>query len=123
MRRWPKLGYVLVNSRVYSQATPSRYGFCGRDGALCRDASRGPWQEIQDAAEEAYDRSAACRFTSFVGYEWSGMPDGDNIHRNVIFRSEKAQALPSNYIETPTAEGLWQALRRECKEHRSERCE
>jgi hypothetical protein len=116
MRRWPKLGYVLVNSRVYSQAAPSRYGFCGPDGALCRDAARGPWQEIQDAAEEAYDRSAACRFTSFVGYEWTGMPDGDNIHRNVIFRSEKAQALPTNYVDTPTAEGLWQALLRECSE-------
>jgi hypothetical protein len=114
VRHWPRLGYVLVNARVYSQTQPRRYGFCGPDGSLCREAARGPWREIQAAAEEAQDRSAACRFTSFVGYEWSGMPDGDNIHRNVIFRNERAQALPTSYIDTPTAEGLWDALDREC---------
>ncbi|HEX5065521.1 MAG TPA: DUF3604 domain-containing protein, partial [Myxococcota bacterium] len=114
VRRWPRLGYVLVNARVFSQLEPERYGFCGEDGAGCRAAAAGPWREIQDAAAEAQDTSDACRFTSFVAYEWSGMPGGDNIHRNVIFRNARAQELPTSYIETPTAEGLWDALEREC---------
>jgi len=114
MRRWPLLGYVLVNARVFSQLEPERYGFCGEDGRACREAAGAPWREMQDAAAEAQDTSAACRFTSFVGYEWSGMPGGDNIHRNVVFRNARVQELPTSYLETPTAEGLWDALEREC---------
>ena len=114
VRRWPRLGYVLVNARVYSQLAPARYRFCGEGGRDCREAAAGPWREIQDAAEEAQDHSDACRFTTFVGYEWTGMPGGNNIHRNVIFRNERTQRLPTNYIDTPTAEGLWDALEREC---------
>jgi hypothetical protein len=116
VRRFPKLGYALVNGHVYSSEHPARYSFCGKDGALCIDAGRGPWREIQDAAESAYDRSAACAFTSFVGYEWTGMPGGDNVHRNVVFRNATAQDYPTTYIETPTQEGLWAALERDCLE-------
>jgi Protein of unknown function (DUF3604) len=114
VRRFPKLGYTLVNGYVYSSEHPARYSFCGPEGVACREAGRGPWREIQDAAEAYYDRSAACRFTTFVGYEWTGMPSGDNLHRNVIFRNAVAQAYPTTYIETPTPEGLWRALEAEC---------
>jgi hypothetical protein len=116
VRRFPKLGYALVNGHVYSSEEPSRYSFCGEEGSACLDAGGGPWQEIQAAAEAHYDRSAACGFTTFVGYEWTGMPGGDNIHRNVVFRNATAQAYPTTYIETPTQEGLWQDLEQECLE-------
>jgi hypothetical protein len=112
----PRLGYIAVNSRIYQAIGMSRYSMCGEDGAHCRAMARGPWQEIVDAAEDAYDRSDRCRFTSFIGYEWTGMPAGQNLHRNVIFRNEHHQAVPTNYIETPTAEGLWSALEGECLE-------
>jgi hypothetical protein len=114
LRRWPKLTYITQNGRIFGMERPRRFRFCGEDGALCREAARTPWQQTQRAAEEAYDRSAACRFTSFVGYEWTGMPGGDNAHRNVVFRNDRVQALPTSYIDTPTAEGLWRALEREC---------
>ncbi len=114
MRRFPKLGYGLVNGHVYSSERPERYSFCGPDGGVCLSAGQRPWQEIQDAAERHYDRSDACGFTTFVAYEWTGMPGGYNIHRNVIFRNEKAQEYPTTYIETPTQEGLWSALAQEC---------
>lgn len=116
VRRWPRLGYAMVNGHVYSHTPPRRYGFCGEDGRHCREAASGPWRAIQDAAEEFYDRSSTCRFTTFVGYEWTGMPGGDNIHRNILFRNEVVQTTPTNYIETPTAEGLWRALLDECIE-------
>ncbi len=114
VRRFPRLGYTLVNGAIYSSEEPTRYSFCGADGAVCREAGRGPWREIQDAAEAYYDRSDACRLTTFVGYEWTGMPAGDNLHRNVIFRNAVAQTYPTTYIETPTPEGLWHALESEC---------
>ncbi len=116
VRRYPKLGYILVNGHVYSAETPSRYSFCGPDGRMCLEAGRGPWTETQAAAAEFNDASEACAFTTFVGYEWTGMPGGQNIHRNVIFASESAQDYPTTYIETPTQEGLWQALIDECIE-------
>ncbi len=114
-RRWPLLAYVLVNSAILNQRDPRRYSFCGEDGARCREAARGPWREIQATAEAAYDRSAACRFTSFVGYEWSGNPGSSMIHRNVIFRNERAQELPTSYVEVGSAQGLWERLHAECR--------
>lgn len=116
VRRLPGLGYVLVNGTVLSRQPPERLGFCGSGGGRCLEAARGPWREIREAAEEFYDRSAACRFTTFVAYEWSSMPDGRNLHRNVIFRSEAVPELPTSALETPTPEGLWEALRRGCLE-------
>ena len=114
LRRWPMLTYSTQNGRIFAAEEPRRFSFCGEDGALCREAARTPWSETQRAAEEAYDRSAACRFTSFVGYEWTGMPRGDNTHRNVVFRNERVQDLPTNYLDTPSEEGLWASLEREC---------
>ena len=116
VRHFPGLGYVLVNGHVYASESPRRYSFCGEGGRQCLEAARGPWRETRRAAEAHYDRSAACRFTTFVGYEWTGMPGGRNLHRNVVFRNDVAQEAPTTYIETPTPEGLWQALERECLE-------
>jgi len=116
MRTFPALGYALINGHTYSSESPSRYSFCGKDGRHCLEAATGPWRITQEAAEAHYDRSAACAFTTFVGYEWTGMPGGSNIHRNIVFKSELAQNFPTTYIETPTAEGLWASLENECLE-------
>jgi hypothetical protein len=116
VRRFPALGYALINGHTYSSEQPSRYSFCGENGEHCLAVARHPWEDTQAAAEAHYDRSASCGFTSFVGYEWTGMPGGNNIHRNVIFESEVAQDFPTTYIETPTAEGLWRSLMDECIE-------
>jgi hypothetical protein len=116
MRRFPALGYTLINGNTYSSESPTRYSFCGEGGAHCLDVARHPWEDTRAAAEAHYDRSATCGFTTFVGYEWTGMPAGNNIHRNVIFESEIAQDFPTTYIETPTAEGLWRSLVDECLE-------
>ena len=64
-RKFPKLGYMAVNSRVYFSVGEPRYSFCGDDGSRCTDAAKGPWQEIVEAAERHYDRTSACSFTSF----------------------------------------------------------
>lgn len=116
VRRWPWLAYILVNGSMLDSATPQRFGFCGENGVLCRETAGKPWQEIQDAAERHYDRSAACRFTTFVGYEWSGNPDSNMIHRNVLFRNTVAPAQPANFIDDRTGQRLWQRLKAECLE-------
>ncbi len=113
-RRWPLLAYFVVNSRTFNVANPMRYSFCGENGQLCRDAAAAPWKMIQDAADAADDPSPMCRFTSFVGYEWSGGPESKMIHRNVIFRNRVVPDHPVGYIDEPTVKGLWSSLRKNC---------
>lgn len=114
-RRFPALGYGLINS-LFAAVPPRRFAFCGEDGARCRAQARAPWLDIQRAAEEAYDRSAACSFTSFVGYEWTAMPYGYNLHRNVVFRNDRVPERPASAIDHPTPEALWTALDEGCLE-------
>ena len=85
-----------------------RFDWCGVDGQLCLDRASAVWVDTQLAAEEHYDRTAACSFTSFVGYEWTGNTDFTNLHRNVVFRNEVVPALPTSYYEAPSAEQLWE---------------
>ena len=94
---------------------PTRFEeLCGDAGFDCLAAARDVWTRIQDAAEAAYDRTAACTFTSFVGYEWSGTTGVTNLHRNVLFANRTVPTLPTSYYEAPTARQLWTALEAGC---------
>ena len=50
-----------------------RPDFCGEDGSICTNQAKLVWDQIQQDAEEAYDRTDACTFTSFVAYEYTAM--------------------------------------------------
>jgi hypothetical protein len=112
-RRLPRVAFFIMNSK-FSLANDSRFDYCGPDGIHCLEAARTPWLENQAAAEEAYDRTSACRFTSFVAYEWTASVDTNNLHRNVIFRNERVPHLPASFFEAGSAEELWALLRKEC---------
>ncbi len=47
------------------------------------------WEEIVDTAEEFNDPG---KFTAFIGFEWTSVPKGFNLHRNVILRDGGASA-------------------------------
>lgn len=87
---------------------------CRANPALCAERDASVWQEIQDAAEDAYDRGAECSFTTFVAYEWTGSRGGTNLHRNVIFRNRSVQRVPVSYVDATTAESLWMRLEQTC---------
>src|SRR5262245_35845088 len=114
-RRWPRLAFFIANSQVANSNAPRRFSFCGADGGLSRAQAHTPWQVVRDAAEGAYDRTAACGFTTFIGYEWTGAPGSNNIHRNVLFRSEAVPDLPVTYVEAPRPEELWSQLTTACR--------
>lgn len=60
-------------------------GFAGgeKPNHALTDIMRSSWAESLAATEAAYEPGV---FTSLAGFEWSAMPDGDNLHRVVIFR-------------------------------------
>jgi len=96
---------------------PKSHAFCSTPGVDCDAEAVSVWQEMQAAAEEAYDRSAACGFTSFVGYEHTASPFGRHKHRNVIFRNHVVPAFASSQLETAaegSPQGVWNAVERDC---------
>lgn len=114
--RWfPRVSFFLFNSIASSGG---RLGFCGKEGEICREGARGPWQDTQQSAEASYDRSEACQFTSFVAYEWTGVSENvGNLHRNVIFRNSEVPDLPISYIDSDKlAVNLYQQLDEACIE-------
>ena len=69
--------------------------------------ARSVWQRITAAAEK-YNEPG--RFTAFIGFEWSPAPNGNNLHRNVVFRDGKAKAdqiIPISAYDTEDPEELW----------------
>ncbi|EGJ34149.1 hypothetical protein LYNGBM3L_23650 [Moorena producens 3L] len=65
------------------------------------------WEDEVDWAEEFNDPH---KFTAVIGYEWTSLDAGDNLHRNVIYRDngDKAkQLLPKTTEDGTDPELLW----------------
>jgi hypothetical protein len=66
------------------------------------------WQQYTATAEQFNDPG---RFTALIGYEWTSVPGGNNLHRNVIFRDGKDKAdqiLPFSSWQSENPEKLWE---------------
>ena len=97
-----------------SNPNPERFAWCrGLDGD-CGQRALSAWRLVQEAAEAAYDRTDACRFTSFIGYEYSSAVEVSNLHRNVIFRSAHVPERPTSFFEAPTAAELYRQVDTDC---------
>ena len=65
------------------------------------------WNQLTEAAEKFNQPG---RFSAIIGFEWTSGPDGNNLHRNVLFRDGKAfadQIVPISYYDTGDPEELW----------------
>jgi Protein of unknown function (DUF3604) len=111
------IAFITLNARlaVGQSNAPAYAAPCLEENDFCEEATLSSWGEIQEAAAEANDESEDCSFSSFVGYEWSGSPGTQNLHRNVIFRSSSVPRLPFSYFDGSYPEQLWAALREECR--------
>lgn len=70
------------------------------------------WQKEIEFAEQ-YNEPG--QFTAFIGFEWTSMPGGNNLHRNVIFRDgadKTGQILPMSSYDSTNPEDLWKYLAR-----------
>ena len=95
---------------------PRRFAdICAPNGDECALQGAQVWQSVQDAADQAYDRTSACSFTSFVGYEYTSARGASTRHRNVIFRNDRVP-YPTTYFEEQTPQGLWSQLEAGCRD-------
>lgn len=103
-----------AGNAVTSEDGPSRGMACTLSD--CDAAHKSTWQDIQQAAEDHYDRSAECNFTSFVAYEYTDAPDFKNMHRNVIFRNDQVTETAISTYDTGSYQfpDLWVKLREQC---------
>jgi len=108
------LSTVVIANQLYLNDPKRSADICGPDRVDCPALAKSVWKGVRDAAEDAYDRTSNCSFTSFVAYEYTGVPKIANMHRNVIFRNDVVPELPVSYFEQPTKQGLWAELKRNC---------
>ena len=77
--------------------------FKGQEEAIAR-----PIWERETAAAEKYNEPGL--FTAMIGFEWTSGPNGNNLHRNILFRDGKDKAdqiIPLSYYDTGDPEDLW----------------
>jgi hypothetical protein len=82
----------------------------GKDPMAGTNFGETMWKRITQAAEDHNNPGA---FTAFIGFEWTSGPDGNNLHRNVIFRDGKKladQIVPISAYDSSDPEVLWKWL-------------
>ncbi len=92
--------YVVSSNR---SSTPQHPPFFAGDETV-----KSAWQIAIDAAEEHNDPG---QFTAFVAFEWSGAPNGGNLHRNIIYRDANVPNQPMSYIDINREDQLWEWMR------------
>ena len=76
------------------------------------DFTRTIWDRYLKIAEQYNDPG---RFTTIIGYEWTSTEDGNNLHRNVLYRDAADLArrmLPYTTDESFNPEDLWKWMER-----------
>lgn len=69
--------------------------------------SKTYWKRSNEISEK-YNEPGL--FTAMLGYEWTSMPNGNNLHRNILFRDnmdKTSQVTPMSSYDSVDPEDLW----------------
>jgi hypothetical protein len=88
--------------KVAARGNPDSLPAAMNDTGMIRSA----WEMTVQAANDHYRPG---KFTTFIGYEWSALTDGKNLHRNVLFNADHAP-LPFTADQSSRPEDLWSYL-------------
>jgi len=105
--KWPALITRLLDKFQQLLAIFSPGGFRGEPPIpefVTPELIRTNWQREIDAAQRYYRPG---KFTTLVAYEWSPMPGGAHMHRNVIFRGPRYPEVPFSAVDSMKPEDLW----------------
>jgi hypothetical protein len=79
-----------------------------QDPEIVGPVMKSVWQQYTATAENFNEPG---RFTAMIGYEWTSVPGGNNLHRNVLYRDGKDkadQAFPFSAWQSEDPEKLWE---------------
>jgi hypothetical protein len=77
---------------------------------LPEEFNRSAWSKLLGFAER-YNEPGV--FSALIGFEWTSMIDGDNLHRVVVYRDGMTKArkmLPFSALDSPDPEDLWKFM-------------
>jgi len=86
-------------------------GATGVDPMPNEELARTMWGRVVDAVDQHNQPGV---FTAFHGFEWTSTPDLRNMHRNVIFRdgkNEAMQVIPYSNFDSVDPEDLWDYMK------------
>ena len=68
---------------------------------------RSNWQRHVETANK-YNQPG--KFTTLISFEWTSIPDSQNLHRNVFFRGDTGPEAPYSAFDSVDPEDLWTYL-------------
>ena len=112
--RWGKWVHDRFNAgpegRMEAFGSIMESGTAGINPMSSDDAAQSIWIDFVEKAD-TYNEPG--RFTAMTGFEWSSTPNGNNLHRVVIYRDsadKTRQTLPFSLFDSDKPEGLWQYM-------------
>jgi hypothetical protein len=92
----------LVSAQAQNKLPPAI-----KDPKVVGPIMKSVWQSYTATAEKFNEPG---RFTAMIGFEWTSVPGGNNLHRNVLFRDNKDRAdqvMPFSAWQSEDPEKLW----------------
>ncbi|WP_430817044.1 DUF3604 domain-containing protein [Carboxylicivirga sp. RSCT41] len=81
----PEIAYEIIKALMVTKTFPQEI-YYGPESA----GYKSTWENIVGAAEKHNDPG---QFTAMIGYEWTSTLNGNNLHRNVLYRDGAVEAL------------------------------
>jgi hypothetical protein len=113
LKRWHEM--LNVGGETAFQAVMELINAAGTNTVppllFSKNIFRSTWEKLNETTDRFNEPGV---FTAFNGYEWSSHPNGDNLHRVVVFRdasSKTSRVLPfRSIIDSDDPRDLWKAL-------------
>jgi hypothetical protein len=99
---------AATTSEVVSAQAQGTLPAVMKDPKVVGPVMRSVWEAYTATAEKFNDPG---RFTAMIGYEWTSVPGGNNLHRNILFRDGKDKAdriFPFTSWNSEDPEKLWE---------------
>jgi hypothetical protein len=113
LARWNKMmqaggeeAAAAQNELVSAQAQGTLPGPV-QDPQVVTPVMKSVWEQYTEIAERFNEPGV---FTAVIGYEWTSVPGGNNLHRNVLYRDGKEaadQVYPFSAWQSEDPEELW----------------
>jgi len=68
------------------------------------DLQRSAWANSKEVTNKHNDPG---KFTTLIAFEWTSIPYGQNMHRNVFFRDDEGPGMVFSTLDSDRAEDLW----------------